>query len=270
VTHPLDGVRLKIERARHHFYSLKWQIDSFVQSDEGAMVLGVEPNADRSEWKLRCVEVPQSNPSWSVEFGEFLYQLRTALDHLAWQLVLAGGATPNASTEFPVFHNEADFDRRAESKTKGMASAAIATIKELQPYNAWPEHPKHSMLWKLHELCNLDKHRFLHLTDFWTYDPALDFTVPFPAVVTRIAGVTVGRLKSDTELASYTLSPAPGGETVDVHLHATFGVGLAEGECLADDGSPAEGIQVEHVMVGMLNYVESTLLPKFVHFFSPP
>ena len=44
----------------------------------------------------------RADVEWSLILGDLLHNLRSALDHLAWQLVVDGGGTPSQDTNFPV------------------------------------------------------------------------------------------------------------------------------------------------------------------------
>src|SRR5262245_608586 len=97
VDDPLAGCDLKLGRAQEHLSTLqgiakRWlpehpvTYDAYVDQSTGEKVFFVsEP-----------VEHPPD--STSVIFGEFLYALRSSLDHLAWQLVIRAGGTPDNRT----------------------------------------------------------------------------------------------------------------------------------------------------------------------------
>lgn len=94
-----------------------------------------------------------------LSLGDFVYNLRSGLDQLAWQLCLAGGGDPGRDTMFPIHENdepksEATFLRRV----KDMPPDAIAILRELQPYKCGADYRKHP-LWQLNALSNIDKHR---------------------------------------------------------------------------------------------------------------
>lgn len=94
-----------------------------------------------------------------LSLGDFVYNLRSGLDHLAWQLCLSGGGNPGRDTMFPIYEssgakNEAMFLKRV----KGMPPEAVLIIRELQPYARGADYKKHA-LWQLNELGNIDKHR---------------------------------------------------------------------------------------------------------------
>lgn len=92
-----------------------------------------------------------------------MQNLRSALDHLANELVVAEGNTPGSRTAFPLFE-----DRLLEQNGKtaernlwvsgGIDLRALALIEEAQPYHR-VEDPTAHPLWVLRELSNVDKHR---------------------------------------------------------------------------------------------------------------
>jgi len=88
--------------------------------------------------------------------GYIIQNLRTALDHLAFQLVLAAGNRPTKDTCFPIAKSLDVYEKDKIRKTSGMRPEAIQAIDTLKPY-AGGNH----FLWGLHSLNNIDKHRVL-------------------------------------------------------------------------------------------------------------
>jgi len=54
-----------------------------------------------------------------VLLGDWAHNLRSALDHLMWQLVILYGGTPNRRTQFPIFQRKRDYDKRAPAMIGG-------------------------------------------------------------------------------------------------------------------------------------------------------
>jgi len=93
-----------------------------------------------------------------LSLGDFVYNLRSGLDQLAWQLCLAGGGTPGRDTMFPIFEDEVKSEPQFRKRVEGMPPDAVASIRELQPYKRGADYKKHP-LWQLNALGNIDKHR---------------------------------------------------------------------------------------------------------------
>ena len=88
--------------------------------------------------------------------GDAVQNLRSALDHLAWQLVLVSGNTPNRRTYFPIFKSSDEFEREFCQKANGMRTDIKDAISLYKPYKEGND-----ILWALRELNNFDKHRLL-------------------------------------------------------------------------------------------------------------
>lgn len=119
---------------------------------------------------------------WSIRVGEILHHLRSILDQLIWQLMLANGKKPDVETAFLVFDSA---DKLASSKKmKHLDLESQKLVNELKPYPGGND-----LLWKLHRLDITDKHHHLILglgsalesVDVW---PSLScqFTSYFPGI----------------------------------------------------------------------------------------
>lgn len=113
-----------------------------------------------------------------LSLGDFVYNLRSGLDQLAWQLCLSGGGDPGRDTMFPIYERD---DAKSEAmflkRVKDIPSDAIRIIRDLQPYKRGADYRKHP-LWQLKELSNIDKHRLPagRSTDTSFYIEPLGFT----------------------------------------------------------------------------------------------
>ncbi len=115
------------------------------------------------------VIVAESNPDFAgipvllpLVAGEAAHQLRSALDHLVWQLVVANTGEPPRGTRsgFPIFKTEEGYDARAASMIAGVSDGAARRIRAAQPFLAG-EDAERVLTWVLHELNNADKHRLI-------------------------------------------------------------------------------------------------------------
>jgi hypothetical protein len=163
--HSLEGVRLKLEKAQEHLVTLDCETSAFLES-EPYTVTG-KPEAEGTEYVFNVQVVRDPPPVWSTIIGDCLQNMRSALDHLAWQLVLKSGNTPKRGTSFPIFlDNPFALDARKELRdgfkrnVKGMRPDMVALIKELQPYAS--DDFSFDGLWILNELARIDRHQVLH------------------------------------------------------------------------------------------------------------
>jgi hypothetical protein len=155
---------------------------------------------------------------WSLLVGDYLFNLRSALDHLAWQLVLANNAQPGQGTEFPIFKDPAAYKKRVARKTAGMQPLVVAVIESLQPYQPWESGAFDHPLWRLHNLCNIDKHRTLLLTSTWLPETVeFHMRVPIP-----------GHTDEPAQVFFFETTRRPPEGEVDVYAQAALQVTLAE------------------------------------------
>jgi hypothetical protein len=172
---PLAGSIVKLNRAQEHLQALGREIESFLGGhlydaaveDDGT----VHPVV-----RLRNVTHPRAELSALI--GDFIYNVRSALDHAAYDLTRLGSGNPPPQalarrSAFPIFNNGPAYRRRHKNgqptrtsghwKVQGMPSAARGRIERFQPYHR-RKRPTAKSLWILEELSNVDKHRLLHLT----------------------------------------------------------------------------------------------------------
>ena len=158
----LEGIHAKISRAGDQIDLLTADMDRFCTDIRHSIIREVREDSDEQVWVYRG-ETPRTPIEWSVRAGEILHNLRSTLDHLVWQLVLANGQEPNRQNEYPIVNDESKWSRKRE-RLKGVTPRVEAIIKSLQPYTGGLYLPFDvSAFWTLHTLCNIDKHRHLNM-----------------------------------------------------------------------------------------------------------
>ena len=161
----------KLDRAREHIESLEAESGKWISSNPFFVVDEADP-APRSyalgdDYQRRRFRVTRFEPipdRLSVIIGDCLFNLRSALDHLA--MALGEAHTPRMSddqirgSEFPIFHKQAMNAKTEREKLGAIAPAAADLIKSLQPLHRRKDYEL-DPLWQLHELNRIDKHRSL-------------------------------------------------------------------------------------------------------------
>src|SRR5260370_1702342 len=105
--HPLDGVRAKIIRAEEHLAPIKTIIESGL--DKGHVISERDPDVTTCRFTLK---LPAPDLQLSIMIGECVHNLRSALDHIVWQLVLVNNQTPIKENMFPVCQTVHGFNRQ--------------------------------------------------------------------------------------------------------------------------------------------------------------
>ena len=152
----LEDVYSTLRRADRLSAQLRESVLEWLQGD--GFDIAVE-HEDDGWFCFRFLRIPDPPADHAHYLREMLGALRSALDYLAWQLVLFSGNTPDKSTAFPIVRKEGNWANLARMRLAGMRPEYVSRIKEMQPFNdAQPdEHP----LAFLDEANNRTKHRFL-------------------------------------------------------------------------------------------------------------
>ena len=151
----LEGVHAKIQRAENQIEQLSREIANSCETQRSLFAEELRPEVGDKIWIFRG-ETPIVPIEYSIRLGEIVYNLRSSLDQLIWQLVHANYKIPNHRNEFPMFDDESRFNKAEKTKLAGISLRSLARIKEMQPFR---KNDEWSALKTVHSLCNIDKHR---------------------------------------------------------------------------------------------------------------
>lgn len=198
---PLGSVRAKLRRAQHHLDAL--QAAAQVFADGHPYGLETQRDAKYPDNLHKVIVWVQDVPEeLSLLAGDAINNIRSALDHMAYQLVIANHGTPTHRTTFPI-HDADPMERKRDPREVrvdgGITEKALGLIRGMQPYLR-PD-PLLDPLSILGNLSNRDKHRLLLLT-VSTYD-RVEFaydghtgvmppTQLFPVIIGRQVGTLAG------------------------------------------------------------------------------
>jgi hypothetical protein len=160
------GIDAKLERALVHFDHLWRAAKAFTDCEP----FSVRIDKDGDVLRFFAVDRKLGPPPQSIVLiaGEAVYQLRSSLDHLIYQLVLANGHAAllegSRTHQFPIFETPAGYESRAARRIAGVLDAAQSLIEAVQPYHREQGSIRRDPLWLLQDLNNTDKHKVLPLT----------------------------------------------------------------------------------------------------------
>jgi hypothetical protein len=151
----------KIDRARQHLDALDSEVRMFIESEP--YEIRHEVNTETNE-KVVVFHPTRSIP-WPLPYilGDLVHNLRSSLDHAVYELTIRHCGAPVRGSEFPVFDDRDKFQQYAPRKIRGLREITRTIIEQLQPYNLRKEGTRESILWWLHQLSIIDKHRTVHL-----------------------------------------------------------------------------------------------------------
>lgn len=170
----------KVARARDHTDRLEALEAAFLRREPNKVRFDDETEAPAILLRVVVEPVPIE---FSMVAGDIVHNLRSALDYLAWELVLSEGQTPGRHTAFPIYVKKTDFDKRVRNPPKGRlsplegidpASDKFALVEWFQPYRHVGMGPNETMLAVLAALSNRDKHRGLLAGSSWLHALDLD------------------------------------------------------------------------------------------------
>lgn len=267
---PLESVALRLARAQEHLDALGDEIDRFLDPPDADKPYGSILEKDDETGKRRlCASVRRSPPPHlSLFVGDFLHNVRSALDHLAWKL---GGDPPSneKASEFPIFLTRDQFrhptgGRSGYEKTSGIEPRAQAIIEDVQPFNGGDDPQLHP-LWMLHELSTEDKHRLPIVTglvveggieaDLQPGDPdTLNLAVTDWRGVVKRGAFQIGDPIAEWTAGTFTREPESH-EDFDI----LFGVAL-------DPEGPGRGQPVIDTLADCIEYVDSEVASRLAPF----
>ncbi len=171
----LAGAYAKIARGREGLQSLEIEISTFC---------GFQRQRMKFEHSLSYQYVLGDHEPvpihYSIRIGEITYNLRSALDHVIWQLVRANDEEPDSRNAFPVTKCEGNYQEQTKHKLRGVDEDSQRLIRDFQPFsNGGVGAP----LLMLNSICNIDKHRHLNLV---ATNSSTDLTQESPATTVDI------------------------------------------------------------------------------------
>jgi hypothetical protein len=254
VAHPLDGVRAKLTRANRHAEELICEIAAWGERHPYGHTSEFDPDTSTYVFRYRIYEPPP--PEWSVIIGDIVHNLASALDHLAWQLVILNCRTPiDRQTAFPIFGDKEKWESSkrlgGQWMMEGMSDFHKLALRWYQPY--WSNDPEKPPLARLRQLWNFDKHRTLTPV-LGKYAP--DSTITLHAVhdvqlgtFTGSSSAPLGPVEDDAEFARVPVVPS--GPYPTIHLQGEVALDILFGE-----GSGSVGERIDETLSAIYLYVD--------------
>ncbi len=253
----LDSVRQKIFRAKVHFVELQAELSRYFQTNPGKVMREAEGDPNQYIGTFQAGRpIPARLP---IIIGDCLQNLRSSLDYLVWELVLAAKNTPGKHNMFPVcktleaFNNQITKQRRLD----GVSADAIAEIESLQPYHDGQDFDK-TVLWVIDDLCNINKHRRLLVINLRSGMGEIETKTVDGQLFVHVDFST---LKKDAKIGPFPIVNGPSGRGLQMGMNSNIVVFVALNE------GAAQNMEVSLVLNGLFNYIGLTVLPKFERFF---
>jgi hypothetical protein len=214
---PEPGYVLKVRRARSQVDALADAFDTFRKDHPCYIASYYDDKKGERVWFVEG-EPAEPNPEWLPLIGEVLYNLRSALDQVAYRLVeSSSGKRPSRLTMYPIYTDALDFACESRTKLRGVVPEALAAVETTQPY-----HGGNSVaLLLLNAMGNQDKHRKPNLT-INSIGSGIAASHHFPDG----HPIYFGPVKYGTELTRLKISRE---EAMHVNFGTTFDIAFGEG-----------------------------------------
>jgi hypothetical protein len=167
-SHPLDGSRLKIVRAKEHLDAFIAESRAFIDTKPYSFVSQVYP----THWWVKPHLTAAPPPRLSLLVGDCVTNIRASLDYVVWQLASRYFNPPidlsrqidRTTLSFPILladprRRQSHIDHLDRLARRGMPAGAIDIFR-----NAQGDAGGDDQLRWLYDLVNTDKHRFPILT----------------------------------------------------------------------------------------------------------
>lgn len=181
----LRGCDEKLRRAKRHTDELQASVDAIRKNHAYRFVDEFDPKTRKVSFQLRLD--PDPTLEWGVILGDFVHNVRSALDHLVYQLAALNVPEPSG-TAFPIFVRER---RRPDVENdKGFFPDGRALIRKVpddckpffecfQPYQR-QDGPEYHILEVLRMLSNEDKHKVVPTTPLALFATGIEGMQPLP------------------------------------------------------------------------------------------
>lgn len=215
---PFAACWLRIDRAETHRKAAADVWNAFLEDKPYDVLLD---NHGEGEYSLRVIQEEPTPPEMSVLIGEWLYNLRCALDYAVYATAICDSAKdppPGAGQlQFPCYFTEAQY-RQNEYRLKPLTEHHRTEVIELmQPYRH--DDPDTSALGWLHKLARIDRHRRLNVMTSYISELSPIVEVPDGCNVSLGFGERV-IVDHQAEVARFTVTPWQDGCEVNANPQA--------------------------------------------------
>ncbi len=151
--HPFEAAFHRVQRVKKHLTDLGEML-TFMEREKKNSVVSYIQNKGLPSLVAGDKIIINFPMVTAITIGEFLYNIRTALDYMIFKLIKNHTIETKNFTNFPIVDTPDKFKTwRKSARLKGIDEVHIAALKRLQPYDGcdWTR--------ALGKLSNIDKHR---------------------------------------------------------------------------------------------------------------
>lgn len=250
---------LKLERAEQHLRSLQKEVHDWLQKDPYTLVHEFDSQVGKNVLRVEDTETPPAD--FALILGDCLHNLRSALDNLVYELIVAcHGDPPPAElvkrSEFPIFGDKVMNAGERKKKIGGIDPGAQAEIEGLQPHNRGQNYES-DPLWRLHQLSNVDKHRLPHFVLFKPIAAAYHSS-SFGVIGPQNIEWRYGPIEDGAIVALYDRPAGISDAEMNMYFSPLFSIGFGHGLPIV------ENKWVLRELVELRNHITKEVLPLLI------
>ena len=255
----LAEVHLKLVRAKKHLDEVHGLISKF---SEGECSIAMEKDTKRKIFVQRIRLTPKAAPEISAIAGDFFGNVRSALDYVVTQLVIANHPNvPSRGNAFPISESAIEYAEFAPKRLNGVSPQAAALIETLQPYNR-----RDNPLGILNRLINIDKHRSLNVVTIVADN--IDLVTGNGSFSLFVGGEELrdGTVWGGIGIPFHMAAKLPNFEArwPNMKMHGKCSLFVAFDDPSAEE---LERFRVDRTLEGIFEFMRDTVIPAFEPFF---
>ena len=264
----VKAARLKLTRASKHLKAIKRYIADYSSGRPFEVISGQTEGKKITKVKIRKAPPPEI----SILSGEMIYQMRSALDHLAFGLVernTTGKLLPLGWEERCEFPLRATIPKINKVPCKlpapysvfshclpEISKTAFEFIEHLQPY--YRVGKLNNTLGFLATLSNIDKHRYLNV---------VGVRISRRQTIRYASGLSLEGFDTFDHGAKFQTETRSKPDRA-VYVNRRFGVAVHFDELALSGG--AVGLPVDYILHLMLEQIRTVVFPAFNKFITEP
>jgi hypothetical protein len=254
----LESARLKLVRAEEHLKVILKTIERLVAKQGN---VAFEEDREAQEGAIR-IRLPAADPDLPAIAGDFLYNVRSAMDHVVYQLVAVNGQTYEPSNHFPICSVPVNFlNEIKRHRLDGVSAKAQTIIETLQPY-----HRGNEILLVLDALHNIDKHRTINIVTMLADSTSVQLRSAGRVVQHMSAGEELPDGAALGNLVINLASPKMANIFRNMEVKAQVTSFVAFKDFPADESEPRG--RVDAILEEIFDFARNVVLPAFEPFFN--
>jgi hypothetical protein len=227
VADPFAGCWERLKRADSHREAAVTEWNSFLERAPYEFRFNVDNDGHGTMWIDQVEPVP---PILSVLFGEYFYNLRTALDYCVYAVAVCDSEKSpppgEGALQFPIYPDEVSFVRN-NYRIKALSDEHKLWLEDVQPYHG-QDGPKTTTLYWINHLARLDRHRQLHVVGAYIAESTPMVYLSRPGAVFFEDVNAQVLVEGDTEIARFLVDPFTPGDKIEANPYTALGIEIAE------------------------------------------